>query len=132
MVRADRSGEKRPSEKGVRPASAADRRCAVASYHWECRGIPQVRGRSTNSARVLSRGALAEGEEPKSKPLCLNFNSLQTTPLVVDVAWRILHLVRRSPSASRAGGPAPDGRPAFDPDREEGGDITVVVRDGRY
>jgi hypothetical protein len=44
---------------------------------------------------------------------------------MVDVAWRILHLRRRSPIAR---GRCAAGRTIFDPDLEQGGNTNIVVR----
>jgi len=49
-------------------------------------------------------GRLAEGEELSSNPLRRDFNDLRTTQVAVDVAWRILGLFWRAPTAATAGG----------------------------
>jgi hypothetical protein len=49
-------------------------------------------------------GVLAEGEVLSSNPLSFFFNGLQTTLILVNVAWRILGLLRRSPLLAPVGG----------------------------
>lgn len=52
--------------------------------------------------RMSQLRKLAEGQEPRSKPLSLYFKGLQTTRVLVDVDWRIVDLLWLVSSASTA------------------------------
>jgi hypothetical protein len=58
-------------------------------------------------------------------PSPLRFQLVAKYLFMVDVAWRILHLRRRSPIAR---GRCAAGRTIFDPDLEQGGNTNIVVR----
>jgi hypothetical protein len=70
---------------------------AVNARQQENGGIPGLQPPDRRAERVLPKGVLAEGEELSSNPLSRYFNELRTTQTAVDVDWRILGLLRRSP-----------------------------------
>jgi hypothetical protein len=66
--------------------------------------IPGLFRTDHRAERGSPTDVLAEGEELSSNPLRAFFNDLGITQIVVDVAWRILNLLQRSPLYHRGSG----------------------------
>jgi len=91
---------------------------------WRFDVMTRVGVRCISSPRRDLRG---DGEQSPSLPRLLIFQGLINTLLFVDIAWRILVPLRRSPPAPTRGRSAAC-KAAFDPDLEPGSNANVVVR----
>ena len=99
MGQVNSRGESRASESDSEPPAAIQ----GAQPSTKNGRIPGLFRADQRTERLSAQGILAEGEELSSNPLCRIFNDLRTTRILVDVAYRILDLLRRPPFACQAG-----------------------------